>query len=106
MVEKPAREAAPSRLYIAGRYILQPEIFALLDKQKPGQGGEIQLTDAMATLMGAQEFRSFEYQGRVYDCGDKIGYLRAVLAYALANGAHGADAAAAARDELTRAGKA
>lgn len=104
MVEKPPREAAPSSLYIAGRYILQPEIFELLDKQKPGQGGEIQLTDAMASLMGSQEFRAFEYDGRVYDCGDKIGYLRAVMAYALANG--GSGAAAAAKEELARAGKA
>jgi UTP--glucose-1-phosphate uridylyltransferase len=105
MVEKPPRAAAPSNLFISGRYILQPEIFALLASQKPGQGGEIQLTDAMATLMQSQTFHAFEPDGRAYDCGDKIGYLRAVLAYALANGQFASEVVAAARDELAKAGK-
>jgi UTP--glucose-1-phosphate uridylyltransferase len=82
MVEKPAREAAPSNLKITGRYILQPEIFALLETQERGAGGEIQLTDAMATLMASQPFHALEYDGQDYDCGSRLGYLEAVLAYA------------------------
>lgn len=93
MVEKPKRELAPSNLAISGRYILQPDIFALLEDQKPGAGNEIQLTDAMARLMQAQTFHALEYDGQTYDCGDKIGYLRANAAYALANEAHGDKAA-------------
>ncbi|MBX9747637.1 MAG: UTP--glucose-1-phosphate uridylyltransferase GalU [Hyphomonadaceae bacterium] len=94
MVEKPKREEAPSNLFISGRYILQPDIFALLESQGPGAGNEIQLTDSMARLMGSQTFHAYEYEGRTYDCGDKIGYLQAFAAYALANQQHGADAAA------------
>ncbi|MGH6950274.1 MAG: UTP--glucose-1-phosphate uridylyltransferase GalU [Vitreimonas sp.] len=94
MVEKPRREEAPSNLFISGRYILQPEIFALLASQTPGAGGEIQLTDAMARLMRTQSFHALEYDGRSYDCGDKIGYLRASAAFALANPAWGEKAAA------------
>jgi len=93
MVEKPKREDAPSNLFISGRYILQPEIFKLLEDQKPGAGNEIQLTDAMARLMQQQPFHALEYDGVTYDCGDKIGYLRATAAYALANKEHGAKAA-------------
>ncbi len=94
MVEKPERGQAPSNLFISGRYILQPEIFALLASQKVGAGGEIQLTDAMARLLQTQSFHALEYDGRSYDCGDKIGYLRAVAAFALANEQFGAQAAA------------
>jgi len=83
MVEKPPREEAPSNLKITGRYILQPEIFDLLANQGAGAGGEIQLTDAMATLMDQQSFYAFEYEGQDYDCGSKLGYFEAVLAYAL-----------------------
>jgi UTP--glucose-1-phosphate uridylyltransferase len=93
MVEKPKREDAPSNLFISGRYILQPEIFALLASQRPGAGGEIQLTDAMARLMATQSFHALEYDGRSYDCGDKIGYLRACAAFALANAEYGDEAA-------------
>jgi UTP--glucose-1-phosphate uridylyltransferase len=93
MVEKPKREEAPSNLFISGRYILQPEIFALLESQGPGAGNEIQLTDSMARLMSSQPFHALEYEGTTYDCGDKIGYLRANAAYALANAEHGAEAA-------------
>jgi len=93
MVEKPKREAAPSNLAISGRYILQPEIFKLLEDQKPGAGNEIQLTDSMARLMGMQTFHALEYDGVTYDCGDKIGHLRANAAFALANKEHGAKAA-------------
>ena len=83
MVEKPAPGTEPSNLFISGRYILQPEIFALLAAQEKGAGGEIQLTDAMARLMGLQDFHAYEYDGVTYDCGDKIGLLRANVAYAL-----------------------
>jgi len=93
MVEKPKREDAPSNLFISGRYILQPEIFKLLADQGPGAGNEIQLTDSMARLMRTQPFHALEYDGKTYDCGDKIGYLRANAAYALASKEHGATAA-------------
>lgn len=83
MVEKPPREEAPSNLKITGRYILQPEIFQLLEDQGAGAGGEIQLTDAMARLMETQNFYAFEYEGQDYDCGSKAGYFEAVLAYAI-----------------------
>ena len=83
MVEKPAPGTEPSNLLISGRYILQPEIFAILQTQPRGAGGEIQLTDAMATLMGRQDFHALEYEGTTYDCGDKIGLLRANVAFAL-----------------------
>jgi len=93
MVEKPKREAAPSNLFISGRYILQPEIFELLASQQAGAGGEIQLTDAMVRLMQVQSFHALEYEGRTYDCGDKLGYLRATAAFALAHEELGARAA-------------
>jgi len=82
MVEKPAQKDAPSNLKITGRYILQPDLMGLLKDQEAGAGGEIQLTDAMARLMGEQSFHAFVYDGQDYDCGSKIGYLEAVLAYA------------------------
>ena len=104
MVEKPKREEAPSNLFISGRYILQPEIFDLLASQGPGAGNEIQLTDSMARLMGVQPFHALEYDGVTYDCGDKIGYLQATVAYALANEEHGAQAAQTLRDLLARKG--
>lgn len=83
MVEKPPRDEAPSNLKITGRYILQPEIFGLLEDQGAGAGGEIQLTDAMARLMEAQAFHAYEFDGKDYDCGSKEGYFEAVLAHAL-----------------------
>ena len=83
MVEKPARGTAPSNLSIAGRYILQPEIFGILERQERGAGGEIQLTDGMARLMQDQVFTAVEYAGVTHDCGDKIGLLRANVALAL-----------------------
>ena len=84
MVEKPPLGTEPSNLFISGRYILQPEIFQILETQPRGAGGEIQLTDAMATLMTRQDFHALEYEGVTYDCGDKIGLLRANVAFALA----------------------
>ncbi len=100
MVEKPKREDAPSNLFISGRYILQPEIFDLLASQQAGAGGEIQLTDAMARLMTMQAFHALEYEGRTYDCGDKLGYLRAIAAFALAHDELGAKAAETLRTVL------
>ncbi|MFN7055996.1 UTP--glucose-1-phosphate uridylyltransferase GalU [Hyphomonas sp.] len=85
MVEKPPRETAPSNLAITGRYILQPEIFDLLETQGAGAGGEIQLTDSMAKLMTQQDFYAYEFAGSVHDCGNKTGYFEAVLAHALDN---------------------
>ncbi|MGB8601333.1 MAG: UTP--glucose-1-phosphate uridylyltransferase GalU [Rhizomicrobium sp.] len=83
LVEKPAPEDAPSRLCIIGRYILQPEVFGELAKGKRGAGGEIQLTDAMASLIGQMPFHAVETSCARYDCGDKVGYLTANLAVAL-----------------------
>ena len=101
MVEKPAPGTEPSNLFISGRYILQPEIFELLGSQQRGAGGEIQLTDAMARLMQSQDFHAYEYDGVTYDCGDKVGLLRANVAYALRR-PDLADAARAAITELLR----
>lgn len=86
MVEKPKRGSAPSNLHITGRYILQPEIFDLLSRQEKGQGGEIQLTDAMIKLQTErkQDFHAVRFDGDIYDCGSKIGFLLANVAYALA----------------------
>jgi UTP--glucose-1-phosphate uridylyltransferase len=83
MVEKPAPGTEPSNLFISGRYILQPEIFAVLAAHEKGAGGEIQLTDAMVKLMATQAFHALEYDGTTYDCGDKLGLLRANIAFAL-----------------------
>jgi UTP--glucose-1-phosphate uridylyltransferase len=83
MVEKPAPGTEPSNLFISGRYVLQPEIFDRLAKHRKGAGGEIQLTDAMADLMADQPFYALEYDGTTYDCGYKLGLLRANVAYAL-----------------------
>jgi UTP--glucose-1-phosphate uridylyltransferase len=94
MVEKPPIDKAPSRLKITGRYILQPQVFDLLATQTPGAGGEIQLTDAMQRLMGSQDFHAFKYAGQDYDCGDKLLYLEAFAAMALAHPELGAKARA------------
>ena len=83
MVEKPKPADAPSNLFIAGRYILQPEIFNLLSEQTKGAGGEIQVTDAMQILMRSQSFTGVKYKGKVFDCGSKIGFLTANVAFAL-----------------------
>ena len=83
LVEKPAPEVAPSRLSIVGRYILQPNIFSVLENQRTGSGGEIQLTDAMDGSIDHTPFYGYNYEGIRYDCGDKAGYIAANLAYAL-----------------------
>ena len=103
MVEKPPVAEAPSNLKITGRYILQPEIFELLENQGKGAGGEIQLTDAMARLMEKQSFYAYEFEGKDYDCGSKIGYFEAVLAYALDNEEIGNDARTLAKAMLDKA---
>lgn len=83
MVEKPSPEDAPSTLSIIGRYILQPEIFKILENQKAGSGGEIQLTDAMQTLLKTQPFTSMLLQDPYFDCGHHTGFIEANIAFAL-----------------------
>ncbi len=83
MVEKPAKGTAPSNYTITGRYILQPQIFDLLAKGQRGAGGEIQLTDAMISLLAQQSFYGLEFDGKTYDCGSKIGFLTGNVAYGL-----------------------
>ena len=83
LVEKPAPGTAPSNLMLPGRYILQPEVMRALDAQERGAGGEIQLTDAMAKLIGEQPFHAFRFEGQRYDCGSAAGFVIANLAMAL-----------------------
>jgi UTP--glucose-1-phosphate uridylyltransferase len=83
LVEKPAPADAPSTLSIIGRYILQPNVFRWLDRQEKGEGGEIQLTDAMASTLEDGSFHGMRFEGRRFDCGNKIGYVEATLAFAL-----------------------
>ena len=102
MVEKPLVAEAPSNLAITGRYILQGKIFDYLADQAAGAGGEIQLTDAMARLMADEDFYAVEYDGQSYDCGSKLGYLRAQIAYALADAEHGTGARALLDSEFAK----
>jgi UTP--glucose-1-phosphate uridylyltransferase len=83
LVEKPKLEDAPSNLIISGRYILQPEVMDVLQGQERGAGGEIQLTDAMAQMIGTQPFHAVTFAGKRYDCGSKTGFVEATLALAL-----------------------
>jgi UTP--glucose-1-phosphate uridylyltransferase len=83
LVEKPKPEEAPSTLAIIGRYVLIPEVFDHLDKHETGAGGEIQLTDAMAKMVGNKPFHALRYSGQRYDCGSRIGFLEANVAVAL-----------------------
>ncbi|QQR70019.1 MAG: UTP--glucose-1-phosphate uridylyltransferase GalU [Alphaproteobacteria bacterium] len=85
LVEKPQPDQAPSTLSIVGRYILQPAIFTFLDRQLTGAGGEIQLTDSLAALIDLQPCHGFRYEGRRFDCGDRIGFIEANVAFALAD---------------------
>ncbi|MGB7125208.1 MAG: UTP--glucose-1-phosphate uridylyltransferase GalU [Methylovirgula sp.] len=85
MVEKPAKNAAPSNLIISGRYVLSPEIFVILEKGQKGAGGEIQLTDGMKMLAATQAFHGVRFDGKTYDCGSRLGFLGANVAFALAN---------------------
>ncbi len=91
MVEKPAPEAAPSRMAVAGRYILTPAVFAHIRRQNPGVGGELQLTDGIASLLAKEAVYAYEYLGKRYDCGSKEGFLEATVELALQHpevGAH------------------
>jgi UTP--glucose-1-phosphate uridylyltransferase len=83
LVEKPAPEQAPTNLAVMGRYVLPPEIFAILEETKPGAGGEIQLTDGLATLARRRPLYGLEYEGRRYDAGDRAGFIEATVAFAL-----------------------
>jgi UTP--glucose-1-phosphate uridylyltransferase len=83
LVEKPKPEVAPSTLSIIGRYILHPAVFDVLDRQEKGAGGEIQLTDAISQTIGMVPFHGLRFEGRRFDCGDKVGWLEANIAFAL-----------------------
>ena len=85
MVEKPPKGTAPSNFIITGRYVLEPEIFSILEKGEKGAGGEIQLTDGMKTLAKSQSFHGVRFDGKTYDCGAKLGFLAANIAFALTN---------------------
>ncbi|PXW77927.1 UDP-glucose pyrophosphorylase [Blastomonas natatoria] len=100
LVEKPRVEDAPSNLIISGRYILQPEVMQTLKNQEKGAGGEIQLTDAMARMIGTQPFHAVTFDGKRYDCGSKAGYVQATLAIALEREDMGAEIRAFALDLL------
>jgi UTP--glucose-1-phosphate uridylyltransferase len=98
LVEKPEPDVAPSTLSIIGRYVLLPSVFEHLDKMQIGAGGEIQLTDAMAQTIGAAPFHGLRFEGQRYDCGDKVGFLEANIAFALQR----SDMAASVQDVLAR----
>lgn len=83
MVEKPSLEEAPSRMAVLGRYIISPEIFAILSDTKPGKGGEIQLTDALKVLAQRENVYAYNFEGKRYDLGDKLGFLKATVEFAL-----------------------
>ncbi|CEO10879.1 UTP--glucose-1-phosphate uridylyltransferase [[Clostridium] sordellii] len=83
MVEKPSIEEAPSNIAILGRYIITPAIFEILEKKEPGKGGEIQLTDARKTLAQHEAIYAYNFEGRRYDVGDKLGFLEATIDFAL-----------------------
>lgn len=83
MVEKPERDKAPSNIAILGRYVITPEIFPILEVTKPGKGGEIQLTDALKTLSETQAMYAYQFEGKRYDIGNKLGYLEATVEFAL-----------------------
>ncbi|MEL7883202.1 UTP--glucose-1-phosphate uridylyltransferase GalU [Serratia marcescens] len=89
VVEKPAREDAPSNLAVVGRYVLSAEIWPLLERTAPGAGDEIQLTDAIAMLMKEQTVEAFHMSGKSHDCGDKLGYMKAFVQYGLRHGSEG-----------------
>lgn len=100
LIEKPAPEAAPSTLSIIGRYVLLPEVFAHLDRQKAGAGGEIQLTDALAAMLEAHPFHGVRIAGRRFDCGSRTGFIQANVAFALARADLRAEVAAFLREAV------
>jgi UTP--glucose-1-phosphate uridylyltransferase len=102
LVEKPPVDQAPSNKIISGRYILQPEVMRVLEAQEKGAGGEIQLTDAMAKMIGTQPFHAVTFDGKRYDCGSKLGFVEATLALALEREDMGADVRAMAERLLQR----
>ena len=83
LVEKPSVDEAPGNMAILGRYIITPSIFEILERTKPGKGGEIQLTDALLELMSEEAIYAYNFEGRRYDVGDKLGFLEATVEYAL-----------------------
>ena len=83
MIEKPSLEEAPSRMAVLGRYIIRPEIFGILEHTAPGKGGEIQLTDALRELARQQAVYAYDFEGKRYDLGDKLGFLKATVEFAL-----------------------
>ncbi len=91
IVEKPSPADAPSTLGVVGRYILSPRIFSHLDRVKPGAGGEIQLTDGIASLLREEQVLAYEFEGTRYDCGSKLGYLKATIAFGLTHPEIGKD---------------
>ena len=101
LVEKPPVAQAPSNKIISGRYILQPEVMRVLERQEKGAGGEIQLTDAMARMIGSQPFHAVTFAGRRFDCGSKLGFVEATLALALERDDMGADVRAMAERLLS-----
>lgn len=103
LVEKPAPGTAPSNLMLPGRYVLQPEVMRILETQGKGAGGEIQLTDAMAQMIGKQPFHGLSFDGERHDCGDKAGYVQANLAVALSRDDIGASVRSFASDRLGQA---
>src|SRR5690606_31844987 len=105
LVEKPSPAEAPSTLSIIGRYVLQPDVFDHLDRQERGAGGEIQLTDAMAKMIGTMPFHGLRFEAVRYDCGDKVGFLQANVAFALARADLGEAARRAVADVLNGGGR-
>jgi UTP--glucose-1-phosphate uridylyltransferase len=91
LVEKPRPGKAPSNLAVTGRYVLPPEIFDCLERTSPGSGGEIQLTDGLRLLAQEYELYALEYEGKSYDAGDKLGFLKATVEIALGNREFGQD---------------
>jgi UTP--glucose-1-phosphate uridylyltransferase len=83
IVEKPKPEEAPSTLGVVGRYLFTPQIFDYLERTRPGAGGEIQLTDAIADMLANESVLAYEFKGERYDCGSKLGYLKATVAYGM-----------------------
>ena len=83
LVEKPKLSEAPSRFVALGRYVIMPEVFGILEEPRPGKGGEIQLTDALRVMAHQGNVYAYNFQGKRYDTGDKLGYLKAVVEFAL-----------------------
>jgi UTP-glucose-1-phosphate uridylyltransferase len=83
LIEKPKPAEAPSTLAVIGRYILEPQVFGFLDRKTKGAGGEIQLTDSLIPMIGTSPFHGYRFEGQRFDCGDKLGFFEAQIAFAL-----------------------